>query len=81
MAATLLFFMGVSHAKNPDISYWMANVSESARADELGEADYPAEMVVAGQTIHTLWITRKTDWTGYKLFYRRSLDNLIFTHT
>ena len=71
----LLTLGGVTHAKNPDLSYWMANISESAQADELAEYDYPPEIKVVGNTIHMLWFTRNADWSGHKLYYRRSTDN------
>jgi hypothetical protein len=78
LAATLgllLLFGGIAEARNPDLSYWTRNLSEGAGESELQEDDFAPEIVVTGATVHILWITRNADYSGYKLFYRRSLDN------
>ena len=66
---------GSAQARNPDLSYWTSNVSESDQPAELGEQDFAPEIAVVGATVHVMWITRNADWSGHKLFYRRSTDN------
>jgi hypothetical protein len=71
----LLLVSGVAEAKNPDLSYWTKNLSESASPTELGEYDFCQEIEVVGNTVHTMWFTRNADWSGYRVYYRRSTDN------
>ena len=71
----LLTAGGVAEARNPDISDWTRNLSESAGDMELGEEDFAQEIVVVGSTVHVMWITRNLDFSGYRLYYRRSTDN------
>ena len=70
----LLFASGVE-ARNPDLSYWTQNLSEGVAETEPGENDFAPEIVVDGTTVHVLWLTQNGDYSGHKIFYRRSLDN------
>jgi hypothetical protein len=72
---TLLLVSGVAEARNPDLSFWTKNLSESSSPSELGEYDFAQEIEVSGSTVHTMWLTRNADWSGYKVYYRRSIDN------
>ena len=63
-----------AEAKNPDVSNWTLNLSESAADTELGEEDFAQEIEVVGNTVHVLWITRNADYSGHRLYYRRSTD-------
>ena len=77
-AATLLLlvlFGGLSEARNPDLSSWTQNLSEGVATTEPGEDDLAPEIVVVGTTVHVMWLTQNADYTGHKLYYRRSLDN------
>ncbi len=75
-------------AKNPDLSYWYKNISESSAPEEPGADDFAQEIAVVGNTVHIIWITLKTDGSAYQLYYRRSLDGgqtwqpkqLLFEH-
>ena len=71
----LFLFAESAEARNPDLSNWTLNLSESSAPSELGELDSCQEIEVAGTTVHTIWITRNADWTGFRLYYRRSTDN------
>ena len=76
LVVSLLLVSGLAEAKNPDLSYWTKNLSESAAPTELGEADFAQEIEVVGSTVHVMWITHDKDvWARYKIFYRRSTDN------
>ncbi|MHC1725938.1 MAG: hypothetical protein AB9866_08030 [Syntrophobacteraceae bacterium] len=75
LAISLCQVSSLADAKNPDLSFWTKNLSESAAPAELGEYDSAQEIEVEGSTVHVMWITKKADWSGYKLFYRRSTDN------
>jgi hypothetical protein len=75
ITVSLFLVSGTAEAKNPDLSYWTKNLSESAAPAELGEYDFAQEIEVVGSTVHTMWLTRNVDWSGYKVFYRRSTDN------
>jgi hypothetical protein len=66
---------GTAEARNPDLSKWTLNLSESAEPAELGEYDFAQEIEVVGSTVHVMWLTRNADWSGYKVYYRRSTDN------
>lgn len=61
-------------ARNPDLSYWMQNLSEGPLPAEPGDFHTTPEIQVVGSTVHTMWISRNADWSGYKLYYRRSND-------
>ena len=54
MTASLFLVSGAAEAKNPDISYWTLNLSESASPEELGEYDFAQEVEVVGSTVHTM---------------------------
>jgi len=76
VTASLVLFSGNAEAKNPDLSFWTQNLSESAASSELGESDFAQEIEVVGSTVHVMWITHDKDvWARYKIFYRRSTDN------
>jgi len=75
VTVSLFLLSGAAEAKNPDISYWTLNLSESAAPDELGEYDLAPEIEVVGSTVHVMWLTRNIDWSGYRVYYRRSIDN------
>lgn len=75
ITVSLFLGFGTAEAKTPDLSYWTQNLSESAAPTELGEADFAQEFEVVGSTMHVMWLTRNADWSGYKVFYRRSTDN------
>ena len=75
ITVSLFLVSGAAEAKNPDISYWTQNLSESAAPAELGEYDFAQEIEVVGSTVHIMWLTRNADWSGYKVYYRRSIDN------
>ena len=67
---------GTAEAKNPDLSYWTQNLSESSASTELGEEDFNQEIAVVGSTVHVMWFTHDKDvWARYKIFCRRSTDN------
>ena len=54
-------------AKNPDLSYWTLNLSESAAPTELGEEDFSPEIAVVGSTVHVMWLTHDKDvWARIK---------------
>jgi hypothetical protein len=69
-----IVFTGLAEAKDPDLSYWMKDISESALSSEPGNIDESPQIVVFGSTVHVLWTARKADWTAYELYYRRSVD-------
>ena len=76
ITVSLFLVSGTAEAKNPDLSYWTMNLSESAAPEELGEDDFAQEIEVVGSTVHVMWLTHdNADWSGYKVFYRRSIDN------
>jgi len=61
-------------AMNADNSFWLKNISESASDKSPRNADSSPEIITVGSTVHTMWIARKPDWSGYELRYRRSID-------
>ncbi len=73
-AAALVFAVTDVEARNADLSKWLTNLSESALDTEPGHHDYSPEIIASGNTVHVLWAARKADWSGYQLYYRRSLD-------
>ncbi|MCX5888209.1 MAG: hypothetical protein NTY36_01995 [Deltaproteobacteria bacterium] len=76
LVACLFLTAGSAEGRNPDLSYWTLNLSESAAPTELGEADFNQEIAVVGSTVHVMWFTHDKDvWARYKIFYRRSTDN------
>lgn len=75
LVACLFLTAGSAEGRNPDLSYWTLNLSESAATTELGEYDFAQEIEVVGSTVHVMWLTRNADWSGYKVFYRRSTNN------
>ena len=76
ITVSLFLGSGTAEAKNPDLSSWTLNLSESAAPAELGENDFAQEIEVVGTTVHVMWITHDKDvWARYKIFYRRSTDN------
>ncbi len=73
-----LFSGGAAHAKNPDVSFWMENLSESDAVDAPGYTDNSPEIFVEGNTVHVMWITAAEDEekkSVYQVNYCRSLDN------
>jgi hypothetical protein len=74
ISLSLCLTASLAEARNPDLSYWTLNLSESASPSELGEADYNQEIEVVGSTVHVLWFTQGADY-GCKVYYRRSTDN------
>jgi hypothetical protein len=75
MLLLVVLFSGLGEARNPDLSDWTQNLSEGAASSEPGEDDFAPEVVVVGTTVHVMWLTQNGDYTGHKLYYRRSLDN------
>ncbi len=61
----------VTYATNPPITNNMINLSEGIT--QYGIQDQASEMVVDGNTIHTIWIQFEYN-NSVKLFYRRSTD-------
>ncbi len=59
-------------ATNPDLSNWTKNLSEGVKEEESGNTDQNAEVAVAGQTVHVMWMTRLYS-TG-EIYYKRSVD-------
>ena len=57
ITVSLFLVSGTAEAKNPDISYWTQNLSESAAPTELGEYDFAQEIEVVGSTVHVMWLT------------------------
>ncbi|WP_456458874.1 hypothetical protein, partial [Nitratifractor sp.] len=47
--------------KNADLSRWLKNLSESALQSAPGDTDSTPEIVVSGNTVHVLWVTRTED--------------------
>ncbi len=62
-------------SKNPDMSYWTKNISESNLPEEPGLYDFNAEIEVVGSTVHVMWMTHNADGLERKIYYRRSTDN------
>ena len=62
-------------ARNPDLSFWTQNLSESSASTELGESDDKPEIAVEGSTVHVIWMTHTSEWARYNIYYRRSTDN------
>ena len=60
---------------NPDLSKWTINLSESDQPTEPADPDLDPQVIVSGNTVHMLWTARNADWSGYKLYYRRSTDS------
>jgi len=60
-------------AVNPELSNWTKNLSEGTKEEESGNTDQNAEIAVAGQTVHVMWMTRVEYSTG-ELYYKRSVD-------
>ena len=75
MLLLIMVLCSPSEARNPDLSDWTRNLSEGVASSELGEDDFAPEIVVVGTTVHVMWLTQNGDYTGHKLYYRRSLDN------
>jgi hypothetical protein len=76
LTVSLFLISGIAEARNPDLSSWTLNLSESAALAELREDDFAPEIEVVGSTVHVMWITHDKDvWARYKIFYRRSTDN------
>jgi hypothetical protein len=78
ITVSLFLGSGTAAAKNPDLSYWTKNLSESAGPGELGEPDSAPEIQVVGSTVHVMWLTQDLFSTSdhpWKIYYRRSLDN------
>lgn len=61
-------------AMNANNSFWLKNISESASDKSPRNPDSSPEIITIGSTVHTMWIVRKADWSGYELRYRRSTD-------
>jgi hypothetical protein len=64
-----LVIYGVADAANPDVSYWIKNLSSS----DSGVNDENQEIAVVGDTVHVMWMTRSADDLN-QFYYRRSLD-------
>ncbi len=79
LVACLFLTAGSAEGRNPDLSYWTLNLSESAAPTEPGNPDTAQEIQVVGSTVHVMWLTQDlvTDPNGHnwKIYYRRSLDN------
>jgi hypothetical protein len=75
ISLSLCLTVSLAEARNPDLSYWTKDISESALPTELGEYDFAQEIQVVGSTVHVMWLTRNADYSGYKVYYRRSTDN------
>ncbi|HNS17705.1 MAG TPA: T9SS type A sorting domain-containing protein [Bacteroidales bacterium] len=69
----LCFICTAVKAQQPELSYWTKNISEGQGASIPGFQDFAHELVVSGNTVHTIWIADSAYF--YKLFYRRSADN------
>lgn len=75
ISLSLFLISGLAEARNPDLSYWTKDISESSAPTEPGEEDFNQEIEVVGSTVHVMWFTTATT-TDYsrKVFYRRSTD-------
>ena len=71
----VLVIAGRTEAMNPDISYWMKNISESPLSTEPRKDDLSPQIVVVGSTVHVTWTARNADDTASVLYYRRSTDD------
>ena len=69
-----MLLCGISEAVNPNLSKWTINLSESDLVTEPADPDLDPQVIVSGNTVHMLWTARNADWSGYKLYYRRSTD-------
>jgi hypothetical protein len=85
ITVSLFLGFGTAAAKNPDLSYWTKNLSESAASTEPGLPDGNSEIAVLGNTVHVIWFTGSP---YNQLYYRRSTDGgqtwepkqLLFTY-
>jgi hypothetical protein len=85
ITVSLFLVSGTAEAKNPDLSYWTKNLSESAAQTEPGLPDGNPEIAVSGNTVHVIWFTGSP---YNQLYYRRSTDGgqtwepkqLLFTY-
>jgi hypothetical protein len=83
--ATLWCSANWAEARNPDLSYWMQNLSESPDPLEPGLPNENPEIAVAGSNVHAIWFTGNP---LNQLYYRRSADGgrtweakqLLFTY-
>ena len=62
ITVSLFLVSGTAEAKNPDLSYWTQNLSESAAPTEPGEPDCNQEIEVVGSTVHVMWFTGNVPW-------------------
>lgn len=73
LSALLMFFFSSfsAYSTNPEISNYLINISEGSTGS--GNADYVPEIVISGNTIHTVWVQSVGNSEAY-LYYRRSVD-------
>lgn len=65
----------VAEARNPQVSSWMKNLSSTSSLEPPAGVvwqDEFSDLNVSGNTVHTLWYSRKNDWSDYRFVYRRS---------
>ncbi len=67
-------FLITVYGDNPELSFWLKNISEPYDANNPVLSDYASELAISGSTIHVLWLADGPDYEHY-IFYRRSHDN------
>ena len=71
----MFLFASPVEARNPNLSNWLENISESDFETEPKNPDYAPEIEVEGNTVHVVWASMKADFSASQLYYRRSINN------
>jgi hypothetical protein len=72
--ASWVSFCGTCEASNANLSFWTKDLSGSQPEGEIW-SDFYGDMAVVGSNVHAIWGSMKSDWSEYRLFYRRSVNN------
>lgn len=74
MVVFAVFFLhDLCEARDANLSSWTRNLSGNEPEGEAWK-DYNSEVAVVGSSVHVVWASMKSDWSEYRLYYKRSIN-------